>query len=77
MNKARRQQLSKAIDMMDEIMSLIEQIKNDEQEAFDNMPEGLQMSERGEQMEGYIDTLAEISESIFDMQDQITEIIEG
>lgn len=77
MNKVRRQQLSKAIDMMDEIMSLIEQIKNDEQEAFDNMPEGLQMSERGEQMEGYIDTLTEISESIFDMQDQITEIIEG
>ena len=77
MNKARRQQLSKAVEMMDEVISLIEQIKNDEQEAFDNLPEGIQMSERGEEMERYIDTLAEISESIFDMQDQITEIIEN
>lgn len=77
MNKARRQQLSKAIEMMDELMSLIEQIKNEEQEAFDNMPEGFQTSERGEQMEEYIDTLAEICENIFDFQDQITEIIEG
>lgn len=51
MNKARRKELEKAKDLLEQAQSIIEAVQEEEQEAFDNMPEGLQSSERGEQMQ--------------------------
>lgn len=48
MNKARRAMLQKAIEAIDEARALIEECRELEQEAFDNMPESIQCSERGE-----------------------------
>ena len=58
MNKQRRKQIEKAIALMQEALDILENVKDDEQEAFDNMPEGLQGSEKGELMEeiiGYLE----------------------
>ena len=44
MNKARRIQIQQAIKRIEE---LVQNILDDEQAAYDNMPEGLQMSMRG------------------------------
>lgn len=49
MNKQRRKELEEAVRLLEEAYSTIESILEQEQEAFDNMPEGLQESERGEQ----------------------------
>lgn len=47
MNKERRKKVSDAIAAIGKIETLIQNILDDEQEAYDNMPEGLQMSENG------------------------------
>ena len=46
MNKTRRQQIDKAIDMLQSVSSFIEQIKDDEECYMENMPENLQGSMR-------------------------------
>ena len=37
----------------------MEEVKDEEQEAHDNLPESLQNSERGEEMESYIAAIEE------------------
>lgn len=63
MNKKRRQQIQEVIR---KIESLVENIRDDEVEAFENMPESLQMSENGirsedaqENLDAAIDALEE------------------
>ena len=59
MNDARRKVLTKALALISEGKSLVEEIMNDEREAFDNMPEGLQQGERGQAAEAAADALEE------------------
>ena len=47
MNKDRRKQIDEAASMLQDALALIEQIRDEEQESFDNMPESLQESDRG------------------------------
>jgi hypothetical protein len=42
-----------------EIVAELENILDEEQDAFDNMPESIQNSERGDQMQEYIYTLGD------------------
>ena len=44
MNKQRRKEIKKAIS---ELKDLVENILSEEQEAYENMPEGIQASENG------------------------------
>lgn len=60
MNADRRKQISEA-------KSILESVRDDEQSAFDNLPEGLQQSERGQAMEqnvSYLDDAISSLESI-------------
>jgi hypothetical protein len=50
MNAELRKDLVKALSLIEEAKSIIEGVKDAEQEAFDNMPEGLQNGERGEKI---------------------------
>lgn len=63
MNKARRKEIQKAIEKTED---LVQQIRDDEEDAFNSMPEGLQESENGlvsqeaqENLEAAIDALEE------------------
>ena len=55
MNKKRRARLER-------IWSSKEEIIDEEQDAFDNLPEGIQCSEKGESMESGLEALVEINE---------------
>lgn len=46
MNKARRKELSRAVELLKEAQSIIESCRDEEQEYMDNMPENLQESEK-------------------------------
>jgi len=46
MNKARRKRLEKAIELAGELQEIIDEISQEEREAFDNMPEGLQNGDK-------------------------------
>ena len=66
MNKERRKKVTDAIAAIGKIEELIQNILDDEQEAFDNMPEGLQASDNGmaseeaqENLDAAIDALEE------------------
>ena len=60
MNKVRREELSRVVDLLDQARDLLETIRDEEQEAFDNLPESIQCSERGEAMENCISTMEEM-----------------
>ena len=47
MNKERRDQLRIVIQKISNVIQSLEMILCDEQEAYDNMPEGLKESEKG------------------------------
>lgn len=57
MNADRRVKLNKAQNALSEAKEIIEEIQGEEQEAFDNMPEGLQSSDKGQRAEEIISYL--------------------
>lgn len=77
MNKQRRKYIATALVYLEHALDIIETAKNEEEDAFYNLPEGIQESERGEQMEEYISTLEEIFDNIEYAHEQISEICEG
>lgn len=56
-NKLRRIELAKAKELLNEIYDIIDSIKTDEEDAFNNLPDSLQQTDRGERMEDNIDYL--------------------
>ena len=89
MNRIRRRSLKAILGQLDELSTVLETVKealqdvlNEEQEAYDNLPEGLQESDRGQQMQEYIDALEGVVDSlgeldIEDLYGTIEEIAEG
>lgn len=61
MNNERRTRILKIVSQLEEINSEIQDILSEEQEAFDNMPEGLQSSERGDTAQNAISNLESAS----------------
>jgi len=66
MNKERRKTLDKAIALLEEAKSLLEEVASEEQDAFDNMLEGLQQSDKGQAMEEAISELESAFEGVID-----------
>ena len=59
LNQERRKKIDKMLGIISEAKLTLEELLADEQEAFDNMPEGLQTSEKGEKAENAISYLEE------------------
>ena len=85
MNKQRRRALGALIPQLEmmctlreEITDRLDTIMGEEQEALDNLPESLQESERGQQMQEYIDTMEEVLDALqeIDFDDLISSIEE-
>jgi exonuclease VII small subunit len=72
MNKRTRKQLSDLHTKLEEIKSQVEAIRDEEQDKFDNMPEGLQSGERGEKTEEVIGALEDATTSLEEALDRIT-----
>lgn len=73
MNKVRRNQIEEILVKLSDIQNDIECISEDEQEAFDNLPESLQYSERGDNMQEAIDNLDYALSSLEEVIDYLTE----
>lgn len=73
MNNVRRKRLREAIELLEQAKWIIDEVKEEEQEYFDNMPEGIQTSERGEQMEEIIYNLEEHFDNIETIVDEMTD----
>ena len=66
MNNQRRKQIQKALNLLAEAKDILEEVMNAEQEAFDNLPESIQYSEKGEAMEDNIYNLEEFIDFLSD-----------
>lgn len=76
MNKDRRKQLQEALEKLEEARYIIESVCAEEQEAFDNMPESLQASDRGQRMEESISQLESADSDIEGILEVLNEICE-
>lgn len=73
MNNDRRNRLQEVKESLDDMISQIEEIKDEEQDALDNMPENLQQSKRSDKMQTAIDTMDEAISAIGGVQQTIDE----
>ncbi len=74
MNKDRRHKLRQAAEMIYEAKLIIARANDDEEEAYDNLPDGIRDSDRGDTMQEMIDTMDNIIEVLDNTYDQIREI---
>lgn len=70
MNKARRAKLNALINALNDLKSDVELLQEEEQDAFDNLPESIQETERGEAMQDAADSMS-------DAMDLIEEAVEA
>jgi hypothetical protein len=71
MNKQRKSNLSEVSDILDDAFSAIQDIIDEEQDAFDNLPESLQYSSKGDAMQDAIDLMTDWQMSIETISDKI------
>jgi len=57
MNNDRRKELRRAHAILETLQADIEALRDAEQDAYDNLPESIQNSERGEKIQEAIDAL--------------------
>lgn len=87
MNRIRRKELARIVAKLEQLEALrseiqeeLEAVMDEEQEALDNMPESLQDSERGQQMQAGVDSMEYAMDDLenFDVEsimDQLNEVI--
>lgn len=76
MNNERRKQLDKVAALLSEARGELENIASDEREAFDNMPEGLQQSEKGERASEIADSLDDCVSRLEDVESDLESVRE-
>ena len=74
MNKERRMKIANIIKEIDNVRNNLQEILSEEESVFDNMPENLQSSMRGEESEEAIDYMSEAIESLESAIEQLEEI---
>lgn len=74
MNKERRKRLAKAYGLIEEVKAILEEVKDDEIESYENLPESFQNGERGEEMQGYIEMLDEAYNYLDDASSVVDQI---
>ena len=77
MNDKRRKILKKATEKIKDAIVDIEFVKDEEQDAYDNLPENFQMSDKGEQMQEYVYMLDEAIDSLNDALEDFEDAIEN
>ena len=74
MNRQRRKRLAEAFEKVKEAMEIIEEIRSEEGESLENLPDNFRYGEKGEEMEGYIDMLNEACGYLDDANSVIDQI---
>ena len=76
MNAARRARLAEVQAKLEELMCEIEAIADEENDAYDNLPDSIRDSERGEKMSENVDVLYNIYNDLESVTAGIEEILE-
>ena len=73
MNKARRKEIGKIIDRLEEIKVDLQFVHDDEQDAYDNTPESLQEGERYAESEEAITAMEDADGAIQEAIDYLSD----
>lgn len=76
MNKVRRKSIEKLLESVAVLHDQIDRVLTEEQESFDNLPEGIQYSERGDAMQEAIDALESALSSCEEIDEYLTDAME-
>ena len=76
MNQSRRNQLRDIQQQLRDIYERLDILCDEEQEAYDNMPESIRDSARGDAAQRAIDTLESVRDQVLEAADEIDEIFE-
>lgn len=74
-NERKRKSLREAIQFLNRAIFIVDGVCDQEQDAIDNLPEGLQASERCEAMELAVDSLNDATEKIEEAKEYIESAI--
>jgi hypothetical protein len=77
MNKDRRKRLAEAVALLERAQEIVRTVAEEEREAFDNLPSGLQETEKGQKMEQAADDLDTALDGIEAARDEIQEVIDA
>lgn len=77
MNADRRKRLRQAAALLSEAKELISNVQEEEQEAYDNMPESLQAGDKGTKMSETVDVLDALAQELDAAEGTIEEACEG
>ena len=75
MNQDRRDELNDVVDLLGEASDRLREIIDDEQEAYDNLNDGLQYSRTGESMLNAIDQMETADAHIHSVSDEVEAMI--
>lgn len=75
MNKQRRKELDKIQGQLMDLQTALEELTVEEQDCYNNLPEGIQDSERGEAMTEAVEYMEAAYDNIQDAIDNITEAL--
>lgn len=64
MNKSRRKKLAAARQLVDQARAILEEVRDEEQEAFDNLPESIQASEKGQAMDETVSAIQDLADEL-------------
>ena len=76
MNKQRKKSIEKIIEQIMKLNENIEEVLWEEEDAYDNIPENLQESERARISEESIDLLTEAKDYLVDANDSLSSILD-
>lgn len=76
MNKARRKKLGEIIDKLEYLREDLDAVASEEREAYDNLPESLQESDRGCAMEEAADELEDICSELDELRQRIESVVD-
>ena len=75
MNQERRNTLEQISETIGELIAQAEELLEQETEAYDNLPESIQNSDRGESMQTAINALESMQSSLEEAADCIDDIL--
>lgn len=74
MNRKRRKKLEVAFDKLCEVGEILAEVKDEELDAYENLPENFQYGEQGEEMQNYIEMIDEVGGYVDDAKSVIEQI---
>ena len=74
MNKVRRKRLQEAFDLVAKVQEILAEVREEERESIENLPDNFRYGERGEEMEAYIEMIDEADGYLDDAMSVIEQI---